>query len=439
LNKTAASAALLVSLLLASCGPSGQSPRTPLSPSTSIRPAPPLVHPPSTKQSTLAPTVTLKPTVRVPETIPIAGYEKCRNFTQLTQPTTSVEFSGVVAYQSPALLGFSLLSGNTLKTLQLVPDGPSQMLGMGFSPDGKWLAYSESELEAGLEKGAAALDLELISSDGEHISKQIHINDSTDSSLNGYRVLAFTDQSYWVNNNLIYATTLIQGPQVGGGPGATAMFPVLIDPFEGTLQVDLLGNIRSRAKESPFAVAPDLTRVAYQSTSLALWDLERSTNVWQETSLSSPFRTLMAWSAYSQFVAVADVMDVPRENQFTVVLSRDGDFTQLSDPESPLFGQSAMAMAWSPDESSLAIVTTSEHAVDLFLFDPLAETLMGPCRLPVTAPRLASLVWAPDSQELIYSSTNSPMLLLDLRSGQTINLLKQGFASGWSGTFATGN
>jgi len=79
--------------------------------------------------------------------------------------------------------------------------------------------------------------------------------------------------SYWINDNLIYTTLLVQNPSKYGSKTPTYL-PVIIDPFTGSWDNNLLSFLTESNRRDEIGFSPDLQHVVMQDQKIKLKDLK---------------------------------------------------------------------------------------------------------------------------------------------------------------------
>ena len=314
-----------------------------------------------------------------------------------------------------------------------------------FSPDGKWLAYSplHSSEDPSLRLFETPMMI-LLSYTGERIEHPIDVSVFEDElrecCLDSY-FDRLSDDSHWINNELLYME-LFALPVEGSTGGA--VMPEIFDPFAGVWLTDWLDALSDRPGVGTFrddiGISPDLSRVLYPFISGEGWgngiilrDLTTKNELWFDPMFAYDYGILIRWSPDSSVVAVAN-----RLTSRLLLISRDGDVREEIANSSFLgSGFNVEYLAWSPDGRYLALIDDYEIVNDVYIYDTVNDQYIYRCPLTELSDYFIRLIWSPDGAWIALTALDSPLQVLNVQTGEVIQLLDDAIAVGWSDKFPT--
>lgn len=316
----------------------------------------------------------------------------------------------------------------------------------GFSPDGKWLAYSPYQYNE--EADFLTPYLVLRSSDGqtktyewnskELVEERNKIEEGFDSpsTFTNFHVTV-----NWINASLLHAD--ISSPE---WDRFEMLFTRILDGSTGKWQDEYIQNLPDREKkfisfppQISERLSPDTTRMLYHPDGkfgLALWDVIEKKVIWEDQTLRIGYDTwlTMNWAPDSKAVAIK-YFDVKASKTKRLIISRDGQVMDFSntkvhykDPES------WHEMIWSPDSRYLAFPADK----NLILFDVQEKKFVYTCPFP--AELSGDIYWSPDGKWIVLGVSDiqeniNDMYLLNVGSGETYLVMKDALPAGWSDQF----
>jgi len=169
---------------------------------------------------------------------------------------------------------------------------------------------------------------------------------------------------------------------------------------------------------------------------LFLKDLERNLTLWHDENLFAGFGALMFWSRDSQTVAFTNLFESP-ERRVVVLISRDGVAKPIMGPSSPIPGLYLEDLRWSPDGRYLAILVWDGDNVgdSVYLYDFERNRYVSRCPIAKSTDATPQLLWSPNNKYLAYVARDYPLIIMDVQSGEIIQLANEGRAVGWSDKF----
>jgi len=341
---------------------------------------------------------------------------------------------GTIVYQRD-FQGLYTVGGNPLVYSKLPVDEAQEFISFGFSPDGQWFAFSPLESSENGDPIFESPKIILLSADGERIEHTFPVESFTDELQIAHVLQGFSGYSHWINNTTIYAALYSMNPD----PNTTRHIndlPKVIDPFMGIWREDLLKALPAMSSSYAKGISPDLTRMLYMSgDGLFLRDLEKGVDIWHD-DLFAGFGALMFWSPDSQTVAYANLYAFP-EDKSVVLISRDGLARSIMGGALPLTGLLVNDLQWSPDGQYIALLvwegeTTGESVI---IYDFVAQKYLSRCPIRRSNDTHPNLIWSPDNKYLAYVGIDYPLILMNVQSGELIQLVDKARAVGWSDKF----
>ena len=432
---------------------SSQSPTSPptqtsLSPTRTVSP---------THTRRVIPSSTFEPTLTVAPTETRIVIPVCPGGGIVNRMPDDFGITGTIVYQNNDKKGLYTIGGMPLMHSQLPVDNTQQNEVFGFSPNGEWLAYAPNAGESTAEliaepsgilttTGTIAFDtplLVLLSAKGDRIESSLDQSRITvDLPITTLNKALRWPYSYWNNN--IYLFILLYfwdlDPYSHG-----AERPILFDPFQGIWVQEPILGLDDRYLQGNVGFSPDLTRVLYETQNgdfyagIQLRDLTTNDVLWSDTEFQLGKNTRIFWSPDSSTVAVSNI-GIGQRFHTTYLISRDGKAKIIEDSKFPTSEFNLISLSWSPNSRYIAMVDTSGTTYQLYIYDNDLDQYLYYCPLisyeGVTQP---NPIWSPDNSYIILSSSSSnmPIQIINVQTGEIFNLLKEGFAFGWSDKFPT--
>ncbi|NMC34990.1 MAG: WD40 repeat domain-containing protein [Veillonellaceae bacterium] len=374
----------------------------------------------------------------------------CANEGVSIDPSVDFGIDGSILYKDKDYRGLYLVGGKPLlhSPVQISESQTYDVL--GFSSDGKWLAYSESQ-QTSESKPFHQPIVHLLSYENEQIDTAVDLQ-SYESQTDQFAFMlswsAYLD--YWLSDKLISMLVLYQY----GENGPIYSRSGLLNPFEGAWKTDLfdqlpvisdntVGNIR----EYEFGFSPDLSRILFYESNdgaIILWDLVNKKEIKRfQIGFIPDLFVLYDWAVDSSKVAYL----IPTSNgQEISIVYRDGTIERVELPPSHNGRLIPYYVTWSPNGENLAISTqffseTGGAEVLLYVYHLPTSQYIYRCRFSgfTSSP---GVFWSPDGQFLIsgrWSSTENPLLLFDIGEVPVIKIVEDAVAYGWSALFMENN
>jgi WD40 repeat protein len=367
--------------------------------------------------------MTLTPTI-VPETfdpftptlvIPTEIHVPIRNCENDGFPIVSLEdmaASGEVLLRSSDQNRLDALDLETQVISTIYHDENSELSIFGSSPNGKWLAYAIRTYDSNGDV-AEEFKLELISETGEKIGYQMDVSKFKDLFMGD--IFVGFGSSYWLNNDLIYTTLLVQNVSEFGSKTPSS-FPVILDPFAGTWEHSLLSLQPEWNGQTEIGFSPDLQSVVLQSgREIKLKDLKNGSYLWSTDDffLEIP-DSKIRWSPNGNFIAAGNRFPNPE----ILLVSADGEKSEIISVGNI---EGFLDFEWSPNGQFLMMYHSyGDDQKQFYLYDMAKQQIVLTC--PVQQPWDILFQWSPDSTQVIYGSHEGYLQVLDIPSGGVASL-----------------
>jgi len=338
--------------------------------------------------------------------------------------------SGTIIFQNDHLTGLYTLGGTPITGSQILTNTTSSVL-FGFSPDGQWLAYSP--FVPSENPDFEQFQIILLSADGQKIERKFSTKSFESNLQVGHRLLGISGLSYWINDDMIYLVLCSQNPDENTS-GYIDHFPKVLDPFSGEWKNQYL-NLPDRFLSDVVGISPDKSRALFRENGFSLWNYNHANRIWRDETLMAPNESLIYWSPNSSLAAYASLYDDWSKNSTAGIITRNGDFTPILSPKSPVPGMIILNISWSPDSQYLALAGKDGEDLSLFIYDVSQRKFISQCKVAKFSSTSPSLIWNPDSSRIAISQTDSPILIFDVPSGDILELAQHGWVSGWSDKF----
>lgn len=368
------------------------------------------------------PTETLLPTI---ETI-----STCQGKEKHILDFSKSGISGTIIYQNDDSTGLYSIGGTPISGARLLADETQQSVVFGFSPNGKWLAYSP--FDSGSDAKFDQLKVVLLSADGERIESILSTIEFEKELQVGHQLIGVSGYSYWINNQMIYGTLYSQNPDQNTS-GYFSDLPKVLDPFHGEWN-NRFFDLPGRFLSDVVGISPDMSRALYKQQGLSLWDYERNVQLWQDKSLVAPYRALILWSPNSSMAAYANLYD-PIDDQPVSLITKDGGFDPILSKVYPVPDFGVRNISWSPDSRYLAIAGLDGESLNILIYDVFLGKYISQCPVAELNDIWPALIWSPDSSHVAISQIDSSILVLDVFSGEILEFTQHGRVFGWSDSF----
>lgn len=342
---------------------------------------------------------------------------------------------------------------------------------VGFSPNGKWLAYS-----TGSPFEAVTPTLTLISGDSDRINVTPPTGDLVPFEANSYT--GTWGDMIWINDEtmLVYILQILED-----SPAYPHYIKALLNPFTGEWEQSFLEKL-DRPSDGAVLLSPDMTRAVFVSevegfSVVKLWDMAQEKELWQNSedtrdthfSLSDQaWLGAAAWSPNSHWVAVTAVENRGEHSwpavsaQGIYLLDRESHQGRFITDYYKRYGRffTTNDLSWSPDGRYLAMSVFIGGYPDLdkpftplyrlYLYDSVDDKLIDLCWLLGDTPGAHSstraLIWSPDSQYIAYAgyssnpfdeATSPTLIVVNIYTGEATALLQEAvILGGWSAYFS---
>jgi WD40 repeat protein len=92
-------------------------------------------------------------------------------------------------------------------------------------------------------------------------------------------------------------------------------------------------------------------------------------------------------------------------------------------------------ISWSPDSKYLALAVRDSDELSVLFYDISSGKYISQCPVAKVNDMWPPLIWSPDSSHIAISQIDSPILILDIFSGDVLELVQHGRVLGWSNKF----
>jgi hypothetical protein len=408
--------------------------------------------------STATQTLTPGSTQLLPSSTPVATFTPtaiqqqsdesiatCQNNGVLEKPPEGFGLDGVIVYRDQDGKGLYSVGGNPLTYSHLPVLENQEYILFGFSPDGKWLAYSPVQYKS----GQPTLDhptISLLSYTGEKMDHPVDMQTiQSELEKNDTLVQWNSFPAGWLNDRLIFL--YIQYKVI------TRNFFLygLLDPFLANWHQDLFSELPDLNPDTGIGFSPDLSRALYTTDALladdhlrvVLWDLTKHQEIGR---FPQRFRNMESarWSSDSSTGAYMSFLDGAVA---LYLVSRDGKkVREIKSPQPDnLSGEIIFGgYFWSPDNNYLAITAGYHDKINdkwtnlFYIYDNTTDRFILEC--PILEKYASTLYWSPDAHYIALTdqlAASVPLIVFDLQNGSMIQLADKAIVSGWSDQFPT--
>jgi hypothetical protein len=367
---------------------------------------------------------------QTPEIIDWSSIPTCKNG---TPDKNIVNIEGVLTYYDANQNYFYAISGfpPTTEVIDIPGDIFTNLI--GFSPDTKLLAYTPISPTIGL-----------VSDDGKTIVNIIDKQELLSTLPNNAHLCGWHDYHQWINNKLIALTICYRVDQ---NSRSDSIFTI-IDPFNGTIQTNMINQIPDRKDNSYALFSPDLSRVAYvdNSSNLVLWNNNNNdnieinqpnfdSNIFFGNYITDP-RALWSYDSTKLAISASEVYPVNSSTRGVYILDREGgDSQRITNFTNKYDTFQAYDFQWSKNDRFLAFgVSHSVHesyGQSIYIYDTVSDKFVYHCDLNQTDE--IKIRWSPDNQAIGYSNTYaSPLIIIDLKTGDKYQLTDRAIIGDWT-------
>lgn len=338
-------------------------------------------------------------------------------------------------YQKGFNQGLYSISGISLTSSSLPVSEKGQYLTFGFSPDGKWLAYSPIIDKSSNGNIGINPTIELLSDTKEKLTQNIDIFIFENELQVGHRVIGISGFSHWINNQFIYISLYSQNPDPNT-TGKINNLPKVLDPFNGSWHNEFFEQLPNRYNTEAVGLSPDMTRALYVARSgIVLWDLIRGVVIWSDSTIITLNGALIRWSPDSSMAAYMNLF-TPQELGQVLIISHDGMRIQkIKDPISVLPDVHILSINWSPNSRYLGLIGRNGVNTNVLIYDSKTSQFIYRCPININEDLIPQLIWSPDSLNVASSIYNSPLTILNIQTGEMVELVQDARAVGWSDRF----
>jgi len=349
---------------------------------------------------------------------------ECNGRGSLQEREPNFGIPGALVYYDSALSKVLFAGGEDFHTWDAPITEHSPNL-IGFSPNGKWMAYWTSPAK-----------FHNISFQGE----------KTEFSAEPKPLLSFVPSGSglkqigwpaWINDEII--SLGVNNPRPGQPNYYFMAYINLFSSHQWLLDLYALKGFDEFGRGIP---SPDLTRVLYiqgqqdGTSTLTLVDIDSDAELWKQDNFGN-FLIIegvpngqVAWTRDSSKVAFVD----NEKDQSTItIVSRDGKIVQKFLPAERGW---ASSLRWSPDSRLLAIGVTDS----VIVYNDSLQQIMFTC--PISEHQtVKDIVWISDRPEIVYYAVNGDVangriILLDLDTGISTKISENvSQFGGWSSEF----
>jgi WD40 repeat protein len=379
-------------------------------------------------QASSTPTVDLTPSET--PTLVIANIEKleipqCEDVAFAGSDLELQGVPGVLFYQDSLWKNLHVLSGDTWETADWDIGVAHELLFLGFSPDGKWMAYVPSEYH-----GEPYNEIQLIleSADGEKVDKRIDVTQFNPELQVGHEFIGVAGYSFWINNELLYITLYSQNPELST---YITEYAKVLSPFSGEWVSHWI-DLPDRYTANVVGISPDESHALYETGGgISLWDYSLGEEMWHSNLSDIPY-TRVHWNSDSTYAAFSVVYF---EDYKAFLISRDGILTAIATEKYPIWNGYVDDFHWSSDSNKLATTIYKDGKLQVLIYDVEQSAYVLQYPLNIEDIYWASLVWSPDGNYLSVSYEEEPIVLIDVNNLAAYHLNMNGKIVGWSEMF----
>lgn len=293
----------------------------------------------------------------------------------------------------------------TYTALSIVQVDTDTVHGFGVSPNGKWMGYAIiSEAERSSQPKFVMV---LLSKSGEKIEQQIDLEPFKDQFRDD--IFVGLGNSYWINDELISTSLLVQNPSDYGSKIPRSI-PAILEPFSASWKVQLLSSQSEWNGETEVGFSSNLDFVVIQEhQTIRLKDLRTKTHLWNsnEFYLSIP-ETKIRWAPNGGLVAIGNRFIDPKIILVSVTGKQEGILQ---------FESGFVDFEWSPNSRFLAVFhSIGDNNKAFYLYDILAEQIVKQCAVQ-EQPWDVLFTWSPDSQMVAFGAYDGNLQIWDINSG----------------------
>jgi dipeptidyl aminopeptidase/acylaminoacyl peptidase len=412
------------------------------SPSTTVQSTPTPISTFFDKTTTPTHLLTPKnPATQVDEDIP-----SCKNSGMPTDPPDGFGIDGVIVYRKQGQGGIRLIGGRPLTYASLPVSGQSDYKLLGFSPDGKWFAFSKINYLSG-EQRLNPLNIELISADGQRLKQSVDLNELTKRIQPWDYAARWLDfPPGWTNDHLI--NLMIQYASSERGVYLFTTLHAPLNPFDGKWHFEIIDELPNYdGLWGGPGISDDLTRVLYSSKPdpngvrwTVLWDMSSHQELFRYRWGFSESR-MARWSPDNAWVIYQE-----NEEQRIFIVSRNGNLLQEIAAARPALNEGEVRLFdyyWSPSSRYIAFsgekpkLNSGGKEQSLYIYDLSQNRYVFRCA--VSTGGFYGVYWSPDSRQVVLTylyEPDYPLILIDIQSGDVFKLAGNSLIGGWSNQFS---
>lgn len=361
----------------------------------------------------------------------------CQGKGQITVPSATFGFDGTIVYQAGIFDGLYTIGGVPLRQSRLPADQTKKFDVYGFSPNGKWLAYSPVPPIA-FESGFVlnSFDIVLVSDEREQLINTMDVRNFGDDLPRHLQAhLEAPVSTSWINDQLLYTNLAAKTEQKTEYTGYYIYSPKVLNPFTGEWISEVMSNLPDSGVAS-IAFSSDLTRALYYTppAHLVLLDLSTGKVLWEDKKfLTSVGAMVTKWAPDDNMVLVANRTSSAPQTIKVSLANRDGRLLRTIASDSyPTDHFSPLGIAWSPNARYIAMTQLGIPRDQVYIYDVEQDAYLFGC--PASG---HYLVWSPDSKYLAIGGENASLRVLEIKTGEITEIAPYGIPVGWSTSFPT--
>jgi hypothetical protein len=389
-------------------------------------------------------TTTITPSPTEGPSVARGPIRTCQGNGEVLPISDDFTIKGTIIYQLiENYSGLYAFGGDPGQQSQLPVDQKEYYRVLGFSPDGKWLAYIPIPLGAFDQLWTREFvweyfDLVLLSDTGEKIEHRMDITQFTLGLSKDEYSQQGPAENIWINDHLIYTNLTVIAKEKTEFYGYFLPNPAVFDPFTGTWHQELIEALPDD-DISKIAFSSDMQRAVYFKAPdrLVLWNLMENEAIWEyQKSIRSVSSIEIKWAPDDSIVLIANQNKEKPMDFEIILLSRDGKVEQkIASWNYPAPSFYPIYIEWSPNSKyvSLSNTTLYEFEDEVYIYDVNSKGYLYRC--PFNNP--GNMIWSPDSRYLAMGEGYESLRILDIEKEEILELVPYGIPVGWSETFPT--
>lgn len=355
-----------------------------------------------------------------------------------------------LVYQDSSTHGYYSLGGSPPAKSQVPIPGGDDNVYIGFSPNGKWLAFAPLNHEdPSSPTGKTSLKtpiLVLLSSEGQRIEYPLNANTRTFESRLGiewsadeYSSILPRPGSYWINDDLLSLLLLYIDPS---DPYSSGYYvPRVFEVSSGRWLDEPQDGLPGRLADGQVRFAPDMSLTMYEvrsgdgATGFVLLETGSGKSLWADSDYLAASYATIRWAPDSSQVSLYRSTYEPVEDRISLI-SRDGSLSAIPNIGWARPGSRIGNLEWSHNSHLVAFDVGSNTANTLYVYDVLSKAYVLQCPLVGYTQASPTLTWSPDSQSIAigHSSLDEPktLRLLSITTGEVLELGSYAVSLDWT-------